>query len=268
MVNKGFRLGALGRSDDELAIYDNVVAEFSLATELALREQVARALMNKGATLGALGRSEDAIATYDNLLDRFITATEVDSARTGRPRPTEPGSQTWDICTATRTRLPPITFCFKCSARQRSRCCANKSRARSSTRASLLGVLGRGEDAVVTYDDFLAKHGDAKEPAVRELIASALLNKAVVLGSMGRNEDANGVCDDLLARFGAALEAPFAWSGRPRTLFQEASGQIVILGRPMERAFQAMQFNATVAGACDVCHALQFATRRCRQLVA
>jgi hypothetical protein len=59
LVNKGARLGVLGRSDEAIAVYADVLARFGTATELALREQVAKALVNKGARLGVvLLRSE------------------------------------------------------------------------------------------------------------------------------------------------------------------------------------------------------------------
>jgi tetratricopeptide (TPR) repeat protein len=67
LVNKGVRLGALGRSEDAVAVYDEVVARFGIREEVALAEQVARALVNKGGTLGALGRSEDAVAVYNEV---------------------------------------------------------------------------------------------------------------------------------------------------------------------------------------------------------
>ncbi|HEY3719116.1 MAG TPA: tetratricopeptide repeat protein, partial [Roseiarcus sp.] len=77
LVYKGVTLGALGRSDDAIAVYDDVLACFGAATELPLREQVANALVNKGVRLGALGRSDDAIAVYDDVLARFGAATEL-----------------------------------------------------------------------------------------------------------------------------------------------------------------------------------------------
>jgi hypothetical protein len=48
-----------------------VIARFGAASELALRERVAKALFNKGFTLGQLGRSEDAISVYDDVIARF-----------------------------------------------------------------------------------------------------------------------------------------------------------------------------------------------------
>ena len=48
LLNKGISLSKLGRNDEEIAVYNNVLARFSTGTETALRENVARALYNKG----------------------------------------------------------------------------------------------------------------------------------------------------------------------------------------------------------------------------
>ena len=57
-------------------VYDEVVARFGEATEPALREQVAMALVNKASRLGELGRSEEAAGVYDEVVARFGDATE------------------------------------------------------------------------------------------------------------------------------------------------------------------------------------------------
>jgi hypothetical protein len=49
----------------EVAVYDDLLARFATATELTLREQVAKALINEGITLGALGRSEEEIVVFE-----------------------------------------------------------------------------------------------------------------------------------------------------------------------------------------------------------
>ncbi len=74
--NAGVVLGELGRSEEALAAYDEVLARVGDATEPALREQVATALFNRGVRLGALGRSEEELAAYDEVLARFGDATE------------------------------------------------------------------------------------------------------------------------------------------------------------------------------------------------
>ncbi len=74
--NKGYGLGILGRRQEEIAVYDDLLARFGNATEPALRKQVAMALVDKGYGLGILGRRQEQIAVYDDLLARFGNATE------------------------------------------------------------------------------------------------------------------------------------------------------------------------------------------------
>ena len=77
LFNKGVTLGALGRSQNAIACYDDLLACFGAATGLPLRVLVANTVFNKGVTLSALGRREEAIAAYDDLLSRFAAATEL-----------------------------------------------------------------------------------------------------------------------------------------------------------------------------------------------
>ncbi|MDP2999906.1 MAG: SIR2 family protein, partial [Bryobacterales bacterium] len=76
LLCKGITLGQLNRSEEEIAVYDEVARRFGEATEPALREPVAGALVNKGVRLGELNRSEEAIAVYDEVARRFGEATE------------------------------------------------------------------------------------------------------------------------------------------------------------------------------------------------
>uniref|UniRef100_UPI003D1B9070 tetratricopeptide repeat protein n=1 Tax=Aeromonas veronii TaxID=654 RepID=UPI003D1B9070 len=72
--NKGVTLGQLGRSEDEITVYDELIQRFGNSDTPALQEQVANGLRNKGVTLSQLGRSEDAITVYDELIQRFGTS--------------------------------------------------------------------------------------------------------------------------------------------------------------------------------------------------
>ncbi len=69
--NLGVVSGELGRSEDEVAVYEQVLDRYGADPTPALRERVARALVNKGFRLGELGRSEDAVAVYEQVLDRY-----------------------------------------------------------------------------------------------------------------------------------------------------------------------------------------------------
>ena len=71
LVNKGLALGELNRSEEAIAVYDEIFERFGGSDQLELLKQVARALFNKGVALGELNRSEEAIAVYDKIFERF-----------------------------------------------------------------------------------------------------------------------------------------------------------------------------------------------------
>jgi hypothetical protein len=59
--NRGVALGGLGRGEDAVAAYEQVVSRYGDDPTPALRELVATALCSQGVGLGELGRSEDAV---------------------------------------------------------------------------------------------------------------------------------------------------------------------------------------------------------------
>jgi tetratricopeptide (TPR) repeat protein len=65
LLNRGIALGSLKRNTDAIKVFDDVIARFNGATELALRKPVAIAMNNKGVLLSNLGHDEDAIKVYD-----------------------------------------------------------------------------------------------------------------------------------------------------------------------------------------------------------
>ena len=50
----------MGRSEEEIGIYEEVNAHYGKDTEPGVREQVANGLFNQGVVLGKLGRFEEA----------------------------------------------------------------------------------------------------------------------------------------------------------------------------------------------------------------
>ena len=214
------RAKLLGRSEDAIAAYDDVLARFGAATELPLRELVAKALVNKGVTLGALGRSEDAIAAYEDVLARFGAADRIAAARTRSPTRSSTRGSRSPRSAAVRTRSRPTTMCWPASARPPNCRCASWSPTRSSTRGSRsprsAAVRTRSRSATMCWP------ASARRPNCRcaNWSPDALVNKGVTLGALGRSEDAIAAYDDVLARFGAATELPLRELGRQSALQQ------------------------------------------------
>ncbi len=71
LFNKGVTLGKLSRSEEAIAVYDEIDRRYGKDESPGVRERVARALFNKGCRLGVLNRSEEAIAVFDEIDRRY-----------------------------------------------------------------------------------------------------------------------------------------------------------------------------------------------------
>jgi tetratricopeptide (TPR) repeat protein len=172
LLSNGFVLGTLGRSQEEIAVYDDLIARFGTATEPALREPVARALVSKGARLYALGRREEEIAVYDDLIARFGIATE--------PALREPVAKALVskgyALYALGRREEEIAVYDDLIARFGT---ATEPALREPVARALVSkgdalyALDRSKERIAVYDDLIARFGTATEPALREPVAYA-----------------------------------------------------------------------------------------------
>jgi tetratricopeptide (TPR) repeat protein len=204
-VNVGWLLGELDRSEEAVAVYDEVVARFEEAPEPALLDQVARALVNKGVTLGRLDRSEEAVAVYDEVVARFAKAPEpalLDQVGTALVNKgvtlselarSEEAVAVFDEVVARFEEAPEPAL-----REQVARALFNKG--------VTLSELDRSEEAVAVYDEVVARFAKAPEPALREQVATALVNKGVRLGQLDRSEEAVAVYDEVVTQFAKAPE--------------------------------------------------------------
>ena len=206
-INVGVLLGELGRSEEALVVYDEVIARYAEAPEAALREQVARALFNKGVRLGELGRSEEALVVYDEVIARYAEAPEAalreqvaralvnKGVTLGELGRSEEALVVYDEVIARYAEAPEAAL-----REQVASALVN--------RGVTLGELGRSEEELVVYDEVIARYGEATEAPLREHVVRALFNKGVRLGQLGHSEEALVVYDEVIARYAEAPEAP------------------------------------------------------------
>jgi tetratricopeptide (TPR) repeat protein len=205
LLNKGVRLGALNRSEDAIAAYDEVVRRFGDATEPEMRERVAKALRNRGVRLGALNRTEDAIAAYDEVLRRFGDATETALRDQVAKALFNKGNSLGAL-----NRIEDAIAAYDEVVRRFGD--ATESALREPVGMALfnkgdsLGALNRSEDAIAAYDEVLRRFGNATEPTLRKQVVKALFKKGVSLGDLNRSEEAISAYDEVLRRVGDASE--------------------------------------------------------------
>ena len=69
--NRAVALGKLGRKEEELSAYNDVVDRFGEDSSPSVLEVVVRSLVNNGIVLGQMGRSEEELEAYDEVVNRF-----------------------------------------------------------------------------------------------------------------------------------------------------------------------------------------------------
>lgn len=71
MLNMGIVLEQMQKPAQGVAIYQQLIVNYSSDNTPAIREQVARALFNMGSTLGNMQNPAEAIATYEQLISTY-----------------------------------------------------------------------------------------------------------------------------------------------------------------------------------------------------
>jgi tetratricopeptide (TPR) repeat protein len=204
LYDLGVALGKLGRHEDEISAYEEVVVRFGEADELAVRESVAGALVNKAITLGELDRNEQAIAIYEEVVTRFGEAEPELRKQVGRALVNMGARfgvlerQEQEIAT-----YEEVVTRFGDAEEPELR----ESAARALfNKGAALGLMGRHEQEIAIYDEVVDRFGGAEEPESLEHVAGALFNKGTILGLLERFEEAVSAFDEILFRFGDADE--------------------------------------------------------------
>jgi tetratricopeptide (TPR) repeat protein len=79
------------------------------------------------------------------------------------------------------------------------------------------------------HDDIVARLGTPSDPFEREVLARALVDKAITLSRSGQREEAIAICEDVVARFGSASEP--ALRERVALAFSWKAHSLAALGR-------------------------------------
>jgi len=205
LFNEGVTLSQLGRSAEAIVVYDSVVSRFGAASELALREPVARALVNKGIALGQLGRSDEEIVVCDSVVSRFGEASELALREQVAGALVNKGIALGQLGRSEEEIAVYDSVVSRFGAASELALCEQVARALFN-KGVVLSQLGLSAEAIAVYDSVVSRFGAASELALREQIARALFNKGVRLSQLGRSDEAIAVYDSVVSRFGAASE--------------------------------------------------------------
>ena len=198
---KGVTLGALGKSEEAIAVYDEIDRRFGKDESPGVREQVAGGLFNKGATLGALGKSEEAIAVYDEI-DRRFGKDESPGVRERVAMGLFNKGGRLGALGKSDEAIAVYDEIDRRFGKDESPGVRERVAKGLFNKGVRLGVLGKSDEAIAVYDEIDRRFGKDESPGVREKVAMGLVNKGAALGALGKSDEAIAVYDEIDRRFG------------------------------------------------------------------
>lgn len=182
---EGWALGALGKPDEEIATYDDVIARFGDSDDPELREHVARALLNKGITLGDRGEFREAIEVDDDIIARFGESDE----RALRERVAKALVNKGVLLGKLGEPDDEIAVYEDVFARfgESDELSLRELVAKALVyKGIILGGRGGADEEIAVYDDVIARFGDSAELSLLEWVDEALFNRACAFARTGR----------------------------------------------------------------------------------
>jgi tetratricopeptide (TPR) repeat protein len=201
--NLAISLGDLGRLEEALAVYGEMLARFGDAPEHGLRRHMAGALVNKAATLVDLGRREEALAAFEEMLERFGDAPEPELCEPVARALVNKGITMGDLGRAD-DELAAYAEVLELFADAPELVLRDQVARALVNRAAALIDVGRSDRALAAYDEVLERFGGASELELRYSVARALVSKSTTLVDLGSCDEAVAVCEEVLVRFGDA----------------------------------------------------------------
>ncbi|GLR11709.1 hypothetical protein GCM10007907_04990 [Chitinimonas prasina] len=201
MFARAASLGELGRSEESVAVYDEIDRSFGPSDRISVRELVAAALLNKGVKLCQLNRREEGIAIYDEIDLRFGEDTSPDI----RERVAYALFNKSIVLHQLDRMDEEIAVYDEVNRRygnDESPALVELVAVALFNKSTKLGEVGRYEEAIAICDEIVRCYGKKESVALRLVVAKALVGKGSWFGQLGRSEEAVAIIDEVDWRFG------------------------------------------------------------------
>lgn len=199
LLGKAWDLGSLGRREDELAAYDELLRRAHGASDPEVVQRVGMALADKAATLLDLARYGEVIDVADQMPRRLAVAGDADfRAELSR------GLQTKADALVALGRWQAAIDVIEAGERQLAGATAPNLRLRAASLMGLRGYcllrLGESDGALAAWCELVRCYAEDPASGWQELVVATLAQAIGLLLASGRITDATAVNDTLLAR--------------------------------------------------------------------
>lgn len=196
--NVGVVFGKLGRSDEAIGAFETLVAQNGDDPTLAIREQVAMAMVTMGDMLGDLSQPNAAIEIYDEVITRYSDDTaqpireQVAKALTAKAI-TLWGRWYGELLALSRDDTEPAI---------------PEQVAKAPTSVDWSSPVKHLEEATAVSSEIVSRYSDDTEPTMREQVSGALFRTAFSLAVLGRSAEAIVLYDKMIGQYSDNTEQP------------------------------------------------------------
>ncbi len=199
-LRKAVALGNLGRIDEELTTYDEIMTRVGIDEEL-----MASALVGKALALTKVERGAEAVVAWEKTVqfldemgglmtrERVAAALVGKALQLGRVGRSDDAVVVWDEVVSRYGRSNAAGL-------------KDQVAAALAGKALTLSKEGQNEEVVAVYDEIINRYEGSADPSLCQWVAVALVSKGLGLSSMGRPESSLPVYEEVIVRWGATDE--------------------------------------------------------------
>ena len=231
LFQKGVALGEIGRTEEALAAYDEILRRFGESDAPALREQVATALFNKGVWFDALDQMQEALVAYDEVLRRF-GESDAPALREQVAMALLNKGGTLASLDRPEEELAAYDEVLRRFGESDAPALREQVAMALFNKGVWFGTFDQTQEALAAYDEILRRFGKSDAPVLREQVAKALFNKGFRFSALDQTQEALAAYDEILRRFGKS-DAPELLEAIARALFNKGN-KLGALDRPQE----------------------------------
>ena len=200
MMNKANSLYHLGRYEESLGLYDDVVRRFAETSDEDPGGSAMDARLARAVVLRCLGRHDDALAAFDDVWLLSAANGEADAARRAATALIGKGMLFGEL-----QRIAEALDVYDEVARQFGASdvpAIVEGVAHALVhKGTLLVAQQRYADALQVYGDVVRRFAEIGTPRIEAKVADALVHRGVILAALNRLPEAREVCDEIVLRY-------------------------------------------------------------------
>lgn len=187
LFNKGHELSRLDRDGEALAAFDGLIERYGGDRETDMIDLLTQARVNRGASLTKLNRHDEALAEFGGVV------RDLAEPRSPRMREVDARATAGIALSLLRARRYDDAILAADDGIARSGAHEPGPELQVAAllllKAEALGGLGKHEDELEVYAEFVDRHGGTVDPEMSKLVAQALASRGSIFLQLGRFDE-------------------------------------------------------------------------------